>query len=421
MIDAAWLVLVGVVGASLVRVLRTRYDAAEFQVIQASFVAHLVSTLAHIYIATVVYGAADMFMYHEFASELAAATREDPRLLEAVGQLIVQIDPNLTTVFVPVAGGTVGSMVAFTSLACLLTNDSFWGAGAVFAVTSVASKLFLYEGMRIAIPERSRQLCWAVFLVPSAVFWTGGIIKEAVAMGGLSLYFLGAVQVVEKRQWTGLAWMALGAVPMYGVKPYILAAAGLATIAWAYGKRAQAAGEVLKPGSILAGAVGGYGFLWAVGKVVPRIALDHLLDEVSRMQEAGYSGRGSAYTLSASVSHSAAGQLVLMPLALFTGLYRPGLWEVRNGLMAANALETAVFLGGSFNAARRLSLQRLLEAIRAWPLLLFLLAFVLIMGLATGLTSANLGTLSRYRMPLLPFFAALLFLLNTPPPAQLRR
>jgi hypothetical protein len=35
---------------------------------------------------------------------------------------------------------------------------------------------------------------------------------------------------------------------------------------------------------------------------------------------------------------------------------------------------------------------------------------VLLFGMAVGLTTTNLGTLSRYRMPLVPFFAALLVL-----------
>ncbi len=35
-------------------------------------------------------------------------------------------------------------------------------------------------------------------------------------------------------------------------------------------------------------------------------------------------------------------------------------------------------------------------------------------GIAVGLTSTNLGTLSRYRSPILPFFAILLLVLQKP-------
>ncbi len=48
------------------------------------------------------------------------------------------------------------------------------------------------------------------------------------------------------------------------------------------------------------------------------------------------------------------------------------------------------------------------------PLLVFCVVFVLAFGMAVGLASSNMGTLSRYRSPLMPFFVVLLFALSTP-------
>jgi hypothetical protein len=56
--------------------------------------------------------------------------------------------------------------------------------------------------------------------------------------------------------------------------------------------------------------------------------------------------------------------------------------------------------------------------IRDNPVLLFCIVFVITMGVAIGLASSNLGTLSRYRMPMMPFFAALLFVLTAKPATQ---
>jgi hypothetical protein len=46
------------------------------------------------------------------------------------------------------------------------------------------------------------------------------------------------------------------------------------------------------------------------------------------------------------------------------------------------------------------------------PFLVFCVVFVITFGIAVGLTSTNLGTLSRYRSPILPFFAVLLLVLG---------
>jgi len=40
--------------------------------------------------------------------------------------------------------------------------------------------------------------------------------------------------------------------------------------------------------------------------------------------------------------------------------------------------------------------------------------FVLVLALGTGLSTANLGTLSRYRAPMMPFFLLLLIILREP-------
>ena len=50
--------------------------------------------------------------------------------------------------------------------------------------------------------------------------------------------------------------------------------------------------------------------------------------------------------------------------------------------------------------------------VRASPALLFCFVLTVSLWLGTGLSSPNLGTLSRYRTPMMPFFFALLLLLR---------
>lgn len=413
--EVGWMVAVAALGAVLVLPLRSRYSADEFQLIQLSFLAHVGSSLAQIGVVWF-YGSADMLMFHRFASELSAAARSDPGILTAIAQLLVKVDPELTTVYVPVAGETTGAMVAATAVACLLTNDSFYGANMLFAVVSFFGKVVLYEGIRIAAPDHHRWMRIGVFLVPSAVFWTSGILKEAWAVVGLAMAFLGAAMLVERRDRAGLIWILLGFLPMYGVKPYLIAAWGLGLLGWIYAKRAQGTGQLLRPAMVPVLILVALVFLQVLGRFIPRIALDNLAEESARMQMAGTSGKGSAYTLTSQISSSWTTQLAILPLAVFTGLFRPGLWEVANPLMLANALETTAFVVATLQVARNRA------AIPGWllrvPVLAFLVIFVVVLATATGFTSANLGTLSRYRMPLIPFFACGLLLLRRPAPTS---
>ncbi len=51
------------------------------------------------------------------------------------------------------------------------------------------------------------------------------------------------------------------------------------------------------------------------------------------------------------------------------------------------------------------------ETIKKSPLLLFCIAFVGSFAVCVGLATSNLGSLSRYRVPMMPFYATLLLVL----------
>jgi hypothetical protein len=76
--------------------------------------------------------------------------------------------------------------------------------------------------------------------------------------------------------------------------------------------------------------------------------------------------------------------------------------------MLVNALETTAILGLAIMAVYRNGLRGLLRRVSHAPLLMFCAVFVFGLALGVGLATTNLGTLSRYRVPFMPFFAILL-------------
>jgi hypothetical protein len=54
----------------------------------------------------------------------------------------------------------------------------------------------------------------------------------------------------------------------------------------------------------------------------------------------------------------------------------------------------------------------LVQRVRQSPALMFCAVFVMTFGVAVGLSTLNLGTLSRYRIPMMPFFFVLLLVLH---------
>jgi hypothetical protein len=81
------------------------------------------------------------------------------------------------------------------------------------------------------------------------------------------------------------------------------------------------------------------------------------------------------------------------------------------------ALETAAFLVLAFRAFRRRPPRETWQTVVGSPPLAFCVVFCAVFGVGVGLMTTNLGALSRYRMPLIPFFVVLLLVLEAPFPA----
>ena len=126
---------------------------------------------------------------------------------------------------------------------------------------------------------------------------------------------------------------------------------------------------------------------------------------------AGASGEdGSAYDLGA-IDPSIGGMLKKFLPAVNVSLFRPYIWETNKPLQLINALEAMLFLWVTIKLIIVVGLKRIWKTINSDPTIQFCLIFTIIFAFAVGLSSGNFGTLSRYRIPCLPFFAITLFLI----------
>jgi hypothetical protein len=116
---------------------------------------------------------------------------------------------------------------------------------------------------------------------------------------------------------------------------------------------------------------------------------------------------GSGYTLG-ELDGSFNSMIKLAPQAINVSLFRPYLWEVNNPLMLLSGMESLVFLILTLILVFKYRLSAL-KSLRN-PDISFSFVFSLIFAFAVGVSSFNFGTLSRYKIPLLPFYAVALVL-----------
>jgi len=119
---------------------------------------------------------------------------------------------------------------------------------------------------------------------------------------------------------------------------------------------------------------------------------------------------GSRYDIG-EIDPSITGLAAKFPEAVNVTLYRPYLWEVKNPLMLLSGMESFAFLVLTLIVFFRVGFFKTFQKIFKDPNLLFFFSFTLICAFSVGISTGNFGSLSRYKIPCMPFFAALLLVL----------
>ncbi len=393
----------------------------ERRLMLAGFVAHIGGVFFQAWIIERFYGGgSDIEGYFRSGVELSNAMRSDFEFIvpEVVKLFFHDAESNLPFAVFGGAGPTASlsviAAVLFYFLGdSLIAASMFVALGAFFGKVAIASAL----GADLSPGHRKLVLAAAV-LVPSVVFWSSTIAKEAVVVGffGLALLMLRHLVAGQVRLLRLLA-AAVFLIPVVLIKPYVLLPLTLALAGWFYWERASRLGQAvsIRPAYAVMALVATTGLFLLLGRVSPRFAVENLAKSTASTQVAGTQVEGgSNYQLreAAEEDVSIQSQLLLAPLALPTALFRPFIFEVRNPMMFLNALETSVLLFLVVRLLIRGGLVGVRRAITSNPTLMFCFIFTLVMGTAVGLASTNLGSLSRYRMPFMPFFVALVLILD---------
>ena len=414
--DLLPVLLVTVAGAVLVAACSTGLSRREQNWVTVSFFMHVGFACVQVPLMRSFFGMADMFGYIGYGEILARMMERDPlHVIPEVTALLLHNRPHLPLVIIGAGSGT-GTMSALTAWTFYLLGPSAYAASIALAMLSMCGAIAMYRVFRANVDSAFRpHVAIAALFVPSFVFWSSGLIKEAVIVTGLGGILYGLhLWIREGRPVPGWALMLVGAMPILLVKPYILFPLILAAGSWYYWARSLKRGRVrIRPAHAVVAAVLSVGGIVVLGQYFPAYAFDNFAARTSELQQIGRYG-GSAFSLGGEAPTTLAGQFAYAPAALLTSLFRPFLFEVHSIPSLVNAVETTV-LAVLF---ARILFTRNLGKVRCQiadnPFLVFCVVFVMAFGIAVGLASSNLGTLSRYRSPLVPFFVVLLLVLGKP-------
>lgn len=398
---------------------QTTAPAEDRRYLWLCFWGHVVSTFALILLTYHFFGHGDIQVYYFYGDALADYIRNDPgRWGPEVIKLIFQRPAELPIHIFGTEGSSTTSVIGLTAFAMIATGSSEYGTGILYSLLAFSGQWAIYATFRDHFPNLYRKrVLIATLLVPSVVFWSSGVVKEAVALGGMGWVIWGIHNLIcRRRRLKALFWISTGGIVVAISKSYILfpmvAGAGI-WLFWRHSITTKGSVAIAsKPLHLMAaGAVAVVGML-ILGELFPRYSINSLAEETAELQYQGQRQEGgSNYNIGNPEETSLVGQLAFTPVALTAALFRPFLFEAHHAVALINAMETTLILLLWIKIWRARGARGAWHLLRSSPPLMFCLVFVILFGLGVGLGTTNLGTLSRYRIPMMPLYALILLML----------
>lgn len=320
------------------------------------------------------------------------------------------------------------SVVRFTIPFLLLAGESFVATTILVAAFTFSGLWKLFRLLVKIFPQNIKTSAFAVLFIPSTLFWGSGLLKDSYTLMATCYFFVSFYQIFALRKEIGkhVFLLLFASYVLISIKPYILfalTASALITVIHANMKIIQ--NRILKtflfPIIVVIVFVVGTNIIVTTGQLAGGYysSLDKMLKQAVEIQQdltKEYYG-GNSFNIG-KFDPTLTGVLSKAHLAITAGLYRPFVWEARNIAMLVAALENFIFLFLTFYVLllsfltwRKHGFSYMQKVILSDSFIVFSLIFSLMFSFFIGLTTANFGALVRYKIPLIPFFMATLFII----------
>lgn len=321
----------------------------------------------------------------------------------------------VTSAYMPTASNfLVSKTAAVILLACY---DSYIATSVVFGFLGFIGFWKLFRIALNFFPSFHKSLALGILFFPSSIYWTSGIGKDALAIFGLGIFIEHALKVLHFKQ---LSFYSLLLIIFSGslvliIKSYIILFFTLAILFLGFYSFIRSIKNrnllfVIYP--FLLSSVLGLGLFvmkfitnLSFGKKYdPDVLLKGMADHKDSFENIT---SGSNFNLGA-FDPSIIGLLKLFPKAINASLFRPYLWEAKSPVMFFIGLENLVVFSLVVILFCKSRFKNIYRVLRSNDYLVFCLFVTILFAGLIGISTSNFGSLSRYRLPCVPFFLTLL-------------
>ena len=294
------------------------------------------------------------------------------------------------------------TVIRFNALALIFSHGSLYIHTLFMAFLSFIGGTAIFKVFNKFFKKKKFELLIAVFLIPSVIFWTSGVLKEGILMFGLGILIFSIVRLSENYVKPKIILLLIiGLFLLLITKFYVLIALipGIISFLWI---KKYPRFSILK-------FVVVHLFIIAIIAINPvpkynfvEITAQKQHDFINMVEAIG---NVNSYYQIPRLEPSVWSLLKNSPTALYNSILRPLPGDLHSLIMLPPFLENILLLGLLcliIFYRDRLSKEFL-------PYFFFIISFTLILLILVGLTTPVIGALVRYKVPALPFLFILIF------------
>ena len=288
----------------------------------------------------------------------------------------------------------------------------------LFSLITFFGSWELYRYFRDRHPHLANWLFAAIFLFPSVMIWTTGVLKDTLCLGLIGYMYVAFRKLSPNRFLKPLLILVLAGTLMYLIKPYLAITFAICLAIGALGISLKERQAYLRPLALTSILLLSVPLLLEMPTAIKAWEKQddyqrniYKLRGYHRQFDDGRAGAQSHYSLG-DFEYTTSGLLKKAPISVLTGVFRPFPWESNRLMVLSMSMENLVY---------SLALLWIILSPTFWtrsikilgdPDVLFTIAFVLLLGFVVGITASNFGLLMRVKTPFLPFLGVSLVLIH---------
>lgn len=407
-----------------------KYPDARFRkIFYTAFVLRMLGSVVYSLMVQYYYGYGDSFIYYLGSNFLREQVLQDPGNISyffeparEVGKWYeLTADISYASGYISTSSNLfVMKLAAFVSL---FTFNKFLIISLCFGFFSFAGQWKLFQVFNeLNEGKNLRLMAFGVLYTPSIWFWASGLMKDAVCLGAFGFIIALLYKCFIKKRYSikDMLFLAFLIYMVYVVKSYVVIVLVVSLGTFIFSRFMIGVKNIVFKSTLI--------LVFLIGTIITAYIfnfenqLETLAEEsiaqVDTFQK-NYTKvnaedeRTSGSLQAREIDASVTGMITHSPVAIFTCLFRPFLWESRKIIILLTALESTILLFCTLYLLFRTRIVRFFLAILRNEYILFAFIVSMLLALIIGFTTYNFGTIVRYKTILLPFYYFMLVQIYT--------